>query len=464
MINLNARRAAGALAVAMLVAFPLAAFEMAPAAHADGSPGANLAGENATAVATGVELAPLTPGVVGAGNISKGNLIDASVPYAAASTSTGPSSSATASPAYPGSTAAQAGTDIETFSSQFPTALANALNDPVQAQADYPPQLSVGSSSSYNPPAGSTTGVGTARADATDSGASASSQASAESISPALSVASGLTSATTELQSSSVTSTAHSEIGTVKLLGGLVTISGLTSDATATSDGTAGQPTTDFKIGSVTVGGQAAYIGPDGIHLGPTSQGSLLVPAANAALSALAQAGIEVRTISPQTENDGPLATATSGALQITFLDQHIPNPQGAVPVSTIGLDVYLGLSQASADATALPPFAPVGGLGTTGGAPVGTSTSAAVGSSAPLGGAVPSVGALPSPAQPLGSGQTAAPASSATTPPFAPQQVTLLGLPVRVAWVVIAILLSIVASGPLLGYANWQLLGRRRT
>ena len=463
MIKLDARRAAAAVAVSMFVAFPLAAFEMAPAAHADGSPGANLAGENATAVATGVELAPLTPGIVGAGNISQGNLIDASVPYAAASTSTG-SSTATASPAYPGSTAAQAGTDIQTFSSQFPSALANALNDPVQAQADYPPQVSVGSSSSYTPPGGSTTGVGTAKADATDSGASASSQASAETISSALSVASGVTSATTELRSSSVTSTAHSEIGTIKLLGGLVTISGLTSDATATSDGSSGQPTTDFKIGSVTVGGQAAYIGPDGIHLGPASQGSLLVPSANAALSALAQAGIEVRTISPQTQYDGAQATATSGALQITFLDQHIPNPQGAVPVSAIGLDVYLGLSQASADASALPPFAPVGGLGSTGGAPAGGSTSAAVGSSAPLGGAVPSVGALPSPGQALATGQTAAPTSSATASPSAPQQVTLLGLPVKVAWVVVAILLSIVASGPLLGFANWQLLRGRRT
>ena len=38
----------------------------------------------------------------------------------------------------------------------------------------------------------------------------------------------------------------------------------------------------------------------------------------------------------------------------------------------------------------------------------------------------------------------------------------SFLGLPVRVAWVVIAVLLSIVAAGPLLGYANWQLLRGR--
>jgi hypothetical protein len=36
------------------------------------------------------------------------------------------------------------------------------------------------------------------------------------------------------------------------------------------------------------------------------------------------------------------------------------------------------------------------------------------------------------------------------------------LGIPVRVAWVVAAILLSIVAAGPLLAYANWQLLRGR--
>jgi hypothetical protein len=40
----------------------------------------------------------------------------------------------------------------------------------------------------------------------------------------------------------------------------------------------------------------------------------------------------------------------------------------------------------------------------------------------------------------------------------------TLLGAPVKVAWVVIAFLLSLVVSGPLLGYANWQLLRGRRS
>jgi hypothetical protein len=458
------RRSAMVLAGSIMVLLPLAAFELAPAAQADNSPGANLAGINATATATGMELAPLTPGVVGAGNVSQGNLISAAVPYATANTTTGPSNSATSSPAYPGPTAAQAGTDIETFSSQFPTALANALNYPAQAQADYPPQLTIGSSSSYAPPGGSATGVGTASANATDSGAQSNSSSSAEGFGTLMSISSSTSSAKTVLEASSVASTAHTDVGTIKLLGGAVTISNVTSEATATSDGTTGKPSTTFKIGSVTVAGKAAYIGPDGIHLASTTQGSLLTPTANTVLADLAQAGIQAKTISPQSTTNGGSATVTSGALEIQFLQQHIPNAGGRVPVSAIGLDVYVGLSQADANATALPPFTPVGAIGGTGAATGGSATSGS--SSAPvasLGGASASV--FPSPPLPASSSSTLSQqGSGGSGSATAPQPATLLGLPVKVSWVIIAILLSIVASGPLLGYANWQLLRGRRT
>jgi hypothetical protein len=479
---MNRRRSAAVAAGVLVVALPTMAFFLAPTAHADDSPGANLAGINASAVAQAALVQPLTPGLVGAGNLAQGNLFEVAMPYASSSSSTGPSSTGVASPVYPGPTAAQLGTVLSTFQ-PIPATLQSALDDPAVAQSDYPPQVGTGSSSTYAPPGGSTTGVGTASSSASDSGAT-STAATSDTVLPAsmLEIASSTATATTEVQASSVQATAHTDVGTIKLLGGLVTIAGLSSDATAASDGNNGEPTGNLQIGAVTVAGQAAYIGPDGLHLSSSSQLGTLVPVLNQVLTALAQAGLSVRTLAPTLTTDGTSAEVTSGALQIEFVDPHIPNPNGMVPVSSVGFDLDLGLSQASADATALPPIPPfgssgptasgTGGMGAAASAPAAVSaagapsapTSAGSGSqpstAEPSGGPGPVLGAGPTPARaPLPAAASGPRAASTLIEPAG-----FFGLPIRASWVVVACLLSVVAAGPLLAYANWQLLRGRKT
>ena len=44
------------------------------------------------------------------------------------------------------------------------------------------------------------------------------------------------------------------------------------------------------------------------------------------------------------------------------------------------------------------------------------------------------------------------------------PEPASIMGTPVKLAWVVLAFLISLVLAGPLLAYANWQLLRGRRS
>ena len=373
------RRAALLLAVGLLLGLPVAAALAGPVTSAAvgaalvsaGPPGSQLAGMNTSATATGIQIAPLTPGIVGAGNVVQGNLVEASIPYASSTVSTGPSMSGLASPAYPGPTAAAAGTAIQTFAPTFPAALANLLNDPVLAQSAYPPQFHTGTSGSFQPAGASLLGVGTAHTESSPGGTAATSSVSDTSSlgsllagAPAVGVASAATSTNATLAAASVGTEAHTVMSGVNI-GGVIRISGITSDASASSNGTTAQETSSLHIGSVTVAGLAASIGPNGISLNNTGLlGQLgLVAVANQALQALQQAGLTVKTIAPTSQQSGQSASVTSGALQISFIDANIPNPQGRLPIgSSIGLKVDLGLSQASANATALPPFVSVPG------------------------------------------------------------------------------------------------------
>lgn len=460
------RRWAAAVAAGLVVGLPVAAFFAAPGARADDPPGSGLAGIGASTYGSAVQVSPLTPGLVGAGDVTEGNLVEAAIPYSTASTTTGPSSSCVSSPAYPGDTAAGAGDALSTFAPQMPSSLVTLLNDPVVARADYPAELQVGTSSTYSAPGAGGAGVGTAGAEATPGGATCESTTAAESFADAeVTVGSSTVTSSTKLAVSTVSATSSTDVGTISLLGGEITLADVHSSATATSDGATGQPSSEFAVGQVRVLGHPASVGPDGITLSGSSTGPTLVPDLNQALVALEQAGISVHTVSPVETTNGAQATVTSGGLVIAFEDQSIPNPDGAVPVSAVGLDLDVGFSQATADATALPPFAPVSGSATTGGASTYTPSA---GSTVPASG---SSGVLPSSAGPTTPSPTAGvtaggkapvtPGGSTRVPAYTPAA-AVLGVPVRVAWVVAAIVLSLIASGPLLGYANWQLLRGR--
>lgn len=465
------RRTAVLAAAGIVVGFPLTAFWLAPSAHADTTPGANLAGINATGYASGIQISPLTPGLVGAGDVGEGNLVEAAIPYASASTSTGPSSAAVASPAYPGDTASEAGNALSTFASGMPTSIENLLNYPVVARADYPAQVSVGSSQTYTPPGGSASGALSASATATDSGATCQSSTNTLAFAASLiSIDSSTASSSTQIGASTAEVTSHTDIGTVDLFHGAIVISGISSDATASSDGTTGTEKSDFSISSVTVDGIPASIGPNGITIKDSSTLGLLVSDANQVLAAINQAGISVHTISPVTTVDGASASVTSGGLVIAFQDSNIPNPGGNVPVSSVGLDINLGITQASSNATGLPPLgqipsSPVSPANT------GSSVAPTITSTPATGASIgPSTQISTSTGTPAGSstapsvaGSTSSPSSSSVLPSTTPAA-TILGAPVKVAWMVIAFLLSLVAAGPLLGYANWQLLRGRKS
>jgi hypothetical protein len=486
MPSLARRRAAIAASSVLLVGLPLGAFLMAPAeAQLGTSPIPSLAGYSSSAVATAIQLQPLTPGLVGAGNVSLGNLIQASIPYASSDSTTGPSSSGTASPVYPGPTASQLGTVFNTFS-PLPPAFVTLLNDPVLAQSTYPPQVKVGSSGKYSPPLAGLVGVGTAQTSSNASGSTATAAVSDTSLlgsgsapgllgmlgnlsGPLLEVATSTASTRSIVGTSAITATAHTEVGKISLLFGLIQIAGITSDASASSNGTTGNQTNALKIGSVTVAGHAASIGPNGIQIDKASQGNGLVGILNQVLILLNQVGLSVNTIAPTEQLQGNSATVTSGALHIAFVDPNVPNPNGLVPIHSIGLDLDLGLTQASASAT-VPPTFPTTPLSTLQSVPTSTglSTPGSSGSgpsfvpgtpgqvqTIPGTPGTPGSGAGSSASTNNGSGSNGSSQGAATPIGF-------LGLPIKLSWVVLAFVLALVGSGPLLAYANWQLLRGR--
>jgi hypothetical protein len=464
-------RARLALAAALVAGLPTVAYVAAPAAATPAkatatAPGADLAGYNTDAVSAAAQIELLLPGVVPLGDVTKGNFVQASVPYASSTASTGPQNTGLASPAWPGDAAATAGNALQTFEPSLPQAIVTLLNDPIVARSAYPGQVNAQPSSTYNPtgPAG----IGTSKTTSAAGGSSSSS--AVNDLSPLgaakatgtslLEVASATSNTSSSVGARTVTANAETHIGKVTIAG-LVTINGVDSNATASSDGKNGSKSTNLKVGSVTVAGLAASIGPKGITLNKSGLlGQLgVIGVANKALAALSKVGISIKTVSPTSKVKGKTATATSGAVQIKFEDANLPDigkllPSAPVPLpSSVGFTIDLGLSQVNAAATLSPAFTNPVSPPTT---PPATTPAAPVQSGVtPTGG-----GSLPS--EPGGPVATTAPVQAATPVIAAPQAKTAFGLPIRTAWVVISFLLALLLAGLLLSYANWQLLRGR--
>lgn len=439
------------------------AFLVAPGAGADSSgasPGANLAGLNADAEATAMQFIPLARGLVPAGNLATGDFFQISVPYASASSQTGPASNAIAAPVYPGPVAASLPGALQTEG--FPASLAELTADPVLAESSYPPEPGQGASATYSPPGGSTTGAGTASSSSADSGSIADAATSTTRLAGGqVVVGSSTTHSSTTIAASSVADSAETHITHVTMLGGLVDIASITSQSSTSSNGTTGTESSTLQVGAVTVAGQPAYIGPNGLQLAKTANNLLgAVSAFNSALTALQQAGLSITTIAPSSSVDGAAASVESGAVQIKFSDPNVPNPQGQVPVSLIGAEIDLGLTDADAQATQLPAIGTLPAQPTT-----PALISPAPAASSPASGGVQSITRTNSTSSDTGlSPATSVGRSSNTGPQVAAQPASFIGMPTRLAWIVIAVILSIVACGPLLGYANWQLLRGRKS
>jgi hypothetical protein len=475
------QKAAVAVAAGILVAGPSAAFWAAPATATSpaAAPGSELAGINANATGSALQFDVDIPGVLPLGNSAVGDIVNISMPYATSSANTGPTTAGIASPAWPGTALSNAGSLVETFSSKVPHSITKLLNDPVVARSTYPAQLNVKTQGKFDPAnavgVGSSTtessaGATHSRSELTDLipiGPTSPAAGLTKLLSlgqkkamagPLIEVGSAVAASQAFVHAATVSTAAQSNIGTITVAG-LIKINGIASDAAADTDGKLGKQHSHLHIGSVTVAGVAASIGPKGITINKKANNNLsLVPVANALLTALQVAGVTIHTIAPASQVKGSAAKVTSGALQIGFQDNNIPNLGALLPQlplllpNSLGIHVNIGASEADADATPLPgitsPGTPPPVTPPTTGGPVPTGpTSVLPGGGAPL---------------PTGPGATTQPQPGLTPVIAVPVANSVLGLPVRVAWVVGAFLLALLAAGPLLAYANWQLLRGR--
>jgi hypothetical protein len=428
------------------------------------APGANaggIAGYGMSALAVGVRYQLNSPGFLPTGDPAEGNIIELDVPIARSLISGGPLINALASPAYPGDTAAHLGTALGILA---PPEFPKLPNDPIVAEANYPPTPEHGSTASFGQ-----NGIGEGTAQASATGTKVVAHSIAQSIEGVIDVGSSTSRNDVTIAASSVRSIATSTTTGITIAG-LITIDGVTGRVEAVSDGVSATPSAQLQIGKVTVAGQAAYIDRDGVHLAtaPGVGDGVIAGLQTLVNATLATDGITIRTIAPRTTVDKAAATATAGALAIT-IERTIPavsvpgfpalEVPGQAPI-ILGtpelpthIDVLIGEARVGVNATSLLPFddvdlgaplAPVVSGDTT---ISGDDFTSVTGPGASLNGAL-------APSLQEGEGELGLPASS--------ERGTGRGIPV--GWVIVGIFGAFVISGPLLGYARWQLLeGRHR-
>ncbi len=453
------RRLAVAAATVIMIGAPGITFWIAPASGASvGAPGSQLAGINTQATSTAARLVTFTPGLAPTGNAVTGTIVEADLPYANSTAGTGPTTAGTAALAWPGDVVANLGNAAATFSPSFPSSLVNVLNYPAAAHSAYPAQLHTPASATF-PPGGGPAGVGTATTHSTVGESTSRAVISdlpllGNKKGPLIDVASATTDTSATVNASSVSTQAETHIGHITIAD-VIRIDGVDSLAVAASDGRVGHHSSALRVGGVSVAGVAASIGPDGITLNKKAQNLPVdvLDVANTALTSLQQAGLTIKLLPAEGVDASNESSATSGSLQIRFEDDNIPNlgaalPQVPLPLpNSFGFEVDLGGSQADAAATQLPGA-------TTGPQPTSTTTA---GTSPGGTGAGACCGAP--------AGVPTGPGISSSLPPgpgpllAAP---SALGVPLRASWVILAFLLSLLAAGPLLAYANWQLLRGR--
>ena len=426
-----------------------------------------VAGYTLSALAAPVHSEVDSPGLLPTGDPVVGEVIGLDAPLARIAVSGGPLVDALSSPVYPGDTAAHLGTILALEK------VPGVPNEPVLAEANYPASPDHKGIESFNSSSGSgTVGVatahstaselgGTAEASVTSTSLGAGSKPLAGGLSAALSTGASDSNAVTTIAASCVDSTAAAVTSGIDIAG-IIHIAGVTGYAAARTDGRTATPLAQLKIGRVSVAGMDAYIDRDGVHLAAQqSVGAGVVASVETALQrALAAAGMTVALVNPHTVVQGGSATADSGAI-VVRLKQTIPQigspPNGTPPIPTISSVAY-GLAQVSVNATAVPAapdLVPPVTIGSGGGSNLGSTTPtptapSPTGSIGPVGTPAPQPFAAPLP----GGGSRVLAANSGPPPPA--------GSSVPIGWVIIGVVASIVAVGPLLGYARWQLLDGR--
>lgn len=452
------------------------------AAPGDLSAPPTLGGFNVTADGNAVDvLVDNTTGLAGIHPLSEADFPEAQSQFA-----TGPFGSGLATVFWPGA----AGGNFGSLSTELgvPTQLqpiASQLNDPVKASAQYPAGPAT---SDY--PAGAPGGAAVMHATAQPGGITAEGSMVDENPTAVFSYSSakGTSSA---VASDKATGQSAADLTGVSLLGGLVQIGSITSTAQAVSDGSTGTGSALTHVNDVTVLGQAASIGSDGLVLPnfPSALGALTGPVVQNAISqVISGLGLTITEFPSTQAANGSGFTATSGGVAVTIdppssaapiLEQAASVlaplfPSQAAIIPTLpgllqGLTVTITLGRATASSNASAPFsdnfnfnaaaAPPAAPTDTGslGGPTGASSAAVVAApSGDTGGGAstlsPTVAATPASSGGTGTGGGGGTGSSGTVaqPPS-----TLIGLssPLGAGAILLGVLLALAA-----GYGLWRL------
>ena len=435
---------------------------------------ASLAGFNLGATSAVVQFEFDSPGLLPVGDPTVGNIFAADIPLARTTASSGPQIDALGSPIYPGDAGAHAGTAVATFGGpELP-------NDPVLAEANYPPTPSNSSTASFSVPGVNngpfSVGPASSTAQGSPTGASVDSTIGDIALGPPVGSAANLVHiqsahATNSMQiGDSTVTTSATSLATGIDIAGEIQVASVDGTAGGTSDGNNGTPSAGLAIGKVTVAGQAAYIDKDGVHLAGQSGGGPGVTVANGILANLANEGISVHTISPTEVTNGPVGSGDSGALVVT-LKTATPNVPGAgslvpgappvpgAPSIPVVINILIGNADATANASPLPSFnfgsSDLGSsLGSTDSGTGISSGSALTGVSGMTPSLAPTTVTIP----PTGPGSSASAARRFSA------VLAGLGKPMSVGLIIGLIFLALCSAGGLMGYARWQLIDGRRS
>lgn len=253
-------------------------------------------------------------------------LSEADFPEAESDFQTGPFGSGLATVFWPGS----AGGNFGSLSSQlgFPSQLqplTSQLNDPIKASTSYPT-----GPTSARYPAGSSGGAVVMQSTAGPGGTTAEGAVNDQTQSGAVLAFSQAKGTSSAEASNTATANASSNLSDIKLLGGLIDIGSITSTATATSDGNTGTGSASTAVGAVTVLGQPASIGSNGLVIPnyPSSLGVITGPIVQNALGqVISGLGLTVTEFPATQQAKGAGFVATSGGVSIG-----IDPPSSAAP------------------------------------------------------------------------------------------------------------------------------------
>lgn len=300
---------------------------LAGPARADLNTPPTLGGWNVTADGNAVDvLVDNSTGLAGIHPLSEADFPEAESQFAS-----GPFGSALATVFWPGS----AGGDFGSLSSELglPSQLeplASQLNDPIRASAQYP-----AGPESARYPSGSSGGAAVMESTAQAGGTTAegtitdsAQQSGAPSAILGFSSAKGASSAT---GAGTAIAQSSADVSDVSILGGIVDIGSITSTAQAVSDGTTGTGSASTHVSGVTVMGQKASIGSDGLVLPnfASSLGELTGPLIQNAISqVISGLGLTITEFPATYAANGAGYTATSGGVSI-----EIDPPSSAAPL-----------------------------------------------------------------------------------------------------------------------------------